>query len=390
MKRILFLLLVTVLPACWEASAQMTIRQKRQARQAELKNELHKEESNAEYFSLARYKAERAAVRKERNYLEMSAGMQATLTSYNDAWIATSGGDNSIAALATFHLLHTFKKNAFEIESKANIKFGYNRMRINRDGDDEKGVWFKNQDEIALSTAPSYRFSKNWGFGSIINFRTQFANGYVARDKQESIHRKSSFMTPGYFDVSVGFTYNLPSKKWPLKVNLSPIAMSATFAENDWVRRAQYDADGNQIKPAYPYGIEDPDKTSKWEGGSSVQIDLDRTFGKNGFLRYRTTLYSFYGWITDIGQENKIGNYNKFVDAYDKWAAGDKNIKNKPRLPIHPTIRWENKVEIKATRYLSTVFSFQLYYNRAQCLKTQTQTLLSVGLSYTFKNKEKK
>ncbi len=380
MKRILFLLLAAALLPCGEASAQMTIRQKRQARQAELKNELRKEESNAEYFSQARYKAERAAIRKERNYLELSAGMQATLTSYNDAWIATSGGDNSIAALATFHLHHTFKKGTFEIDSKADIKFGYNRMSINKGGDNEKGVWFKNQDEIALSTAPSYRFSKNWGFGSIINFRTQLANGYVARDKQENIHRKSSFMTPGYLDVSVGFTYNLPVEKWPLKVNLSPIAMSATFAENDLIRRDN----------GYTYGIEDPDKTSKWEGGSSIQIDLDRTFGKNGFLRYRTTLYSFYGWITNIGQNNKISNYGDFVNAYNKWEQGDKNIKDKPRLPIHPTIRWENKLEIKATKYLSTVLSFQLYYNRAQCLKTQTQTLLSVGLSYTFKNKEKK
>ncbi len=380
MKRTLFLLLMAVLPASWEASAQMTIRQKLQARQAELKSELRKEESNAEYFSHARYKAERAAVRRERNYLEMSAGMQATLTSFNDAWISTSGGDNSIAALATFHLLHYFKKETFEIESKANIKFGYNRMSINKGGENEKGVWFKNQDEIALSTAPSYRFSKNWGFGSILNFRTQLANGYVARDKQGRIHRKSAFMTPGYLDVSVGFTYNLPVKKWPLKVNLSPIAMSATFAENDLIRRDN----------GYTYGIEDPDKTSKWEGGSSIQIDLDRTFGKNGFLRYRTTLYSFYGWITNIGQNNKISNYSDFVNAYNKWEQGDKNIKDKPRLPIHPTIRWENKVEIKATRYLSTVFSFQLYYNRAQCPELQTQTLLSVGLSYTFKNKPKK
>ncbi len=56
-------------------------------------------------------------------------------------------------------------------------------------------------------------------------------------------------------------------------------------------------------------------------------------------------------------------------------------------LAIHPTVRWENTIEIKATRFLSTVLSFQLYYNRAQHLDVQTQTLLSVGLSYTFKNK---
>lgn len=50
-------------------------------------------------------------------------------------------------------------------------------------------------------------------------------------------------------------------------------------------------------------------------------------------------------------------------------------------------MRWENKIDIKATKYLTTNFSFQLYYNRAQNTSVQTETLLSVGLTYTFKNK---
>ena len=50
-------------------------------------------------------------------------------------------------------------------------------------------------------------------------------------------------------------------------------------------------------------------------------------------------------------------------------------------------MRWENTVEIKATKYISTQINFQLYYNRAQNYDVQTQTLLSVGFAYTFKNK---
>lgn len=162
-------------------------------------------------------------------------------------------------------------------------------------------------------------------------------------------------------------------------VNISPIALNATFAENELIRKTN----------GFNYGIEDPDKTSKYEGGSSIQIDFDRTFGKTGFLRYRTTLYSFYGWITDIGQKNKISDYSEYRIAYDDWVEKGSDIKTKPRLPIHPIVRWENTIDIKATKYLSTSLSFQLYYNRAQNLDVQTRTLLSVGLTYTFKNKEK-
>ena len=346
---------------------------------------------DVDYFSLARYKAERAAIRKERNYLEIKADLQGSLTSYNDSWIAVSGGDNSIALTATLFLKHTFTKNLFTVETIFNAKMGYNRMRVettNDDGStDSNGVWFKNQDEFDISVSPAFKMSKNWSYGSIFKFRSQFVNGYVSRTEQERKHLKSTFMTPGYLDISFGFTYNCPVKKFPIVINLSPLSLNATFAESDWIRRRQVDKDGNEIKPAYSYGIEDPDKTSKYEGGSSIQIDFDRTFGKSNYLHYKTRISGFYGWMTDLGQKNKIRDYTEYRLAYEKWLSGGQNIKDKPRLPIHPTVRWENTLEIYATKYIKTTLTFQLYYNRAQSLDVQTNTQLLVGLTYTFKNK---
>ena len=47
----------------------------------------------------------------------------------------------------------------------------------------------------------------------------------------------------------------------------------------------------------------------------------------------------------------------------------------------------EKELEVRErVEYLKT-FNFQLYYNRAQNYDIQTQLLLSVGLTYTFKNK---
>ena len=356
--------------------------------------------ADMEYFSRARYRAERAAIRKERNTLEITSGLQGTMTAYNDPWVDVSGGDNSIAVVASLFIKHVYKKDLFSVESKFESKFGYNRMKVEMPmfdaaGDvmtdeagnqlmDRSGVWFKNQDEFAIQVSPSWKMSKDWSYGGSFKFRSQIANGYASRTEQKRKDMKSSFMTPGYLDLSVGVTYTCPSKKVPIKVQLSPLAMSAVYANNSWIRREQYDADGNRIKKAFNYGIEDPDKSSKYEGGSSIQIDFDRTFGKTEYLRYRTTLFSFWGWITNMGLDNKVKRWDDYHAALDKW---DGNIKTKPRLPIHPTVRWENTVDIKATKFLTTSLSFQLYYNRAQNASIQTKTLLSVGLSYTFKNK---
>lgn len=406
MRRILFcaIFALVALVAAMPARAQFTIDRvepKKESINFTTADTLKKTTADTEYFSRARYRAERAAIRKERNTLEITSGLQGTLTSYNDPWVDVSGGDNSIAIVASLYLNHKFTKNLFSVETKFEGKFGYNRMKVEMPmfdaatGDamvdeagnqlmDREGIWFKNQDEFSIQISPSWKMSKNWSYGATFKFRSQIAKGYVSRTEQERKDLKSSFMTPGYLDLSVGLKYACPSKKFPIKVDLSPLALSAVYANNSWIRREQYDEDGNRIKKAFNYGIEDPDKSAKYEGGSSIQLDFDRTFGKNEYLRYRTTLFSFWGWITNLGLDNKVKRWDAYKEALEAW---DGNIKTKPRLPIHPTVRWENTIDIKATKFLTTSISFQLYYNRAQNTSIQTKTLLSVGLSYTFKNK---
>ena len=384
-KKILCLIFsLAALAATERAAAQFTIDNvKTRPTSKEVvnhKDTVTRSEVSTDYFNQARYRAERAAIRKERNKFEFTASIQGTMTAYNDAWIENSGGDNAVAALAKVLLKHNYKKGKFVVDNKIDAKFGYNRMKVETTLDDgsinNKGVWFKNQDEFLLETKPAIKFSQNWDFSSIIKFRSQFASGYKSRTEQEQQHRKSAMFAPAYFDVSLGLTYSCPKKGFPIKINLAPLAMNATFVNSELVRQN-----------GYLYGLISADKTSKWEGGSSVQIDFDRKWGKGEWFRYRTTLYSFSGWMTNIGLDNKVRDYGEYVEAYKQWEANGKVAADKPILPIHPTVRWENTISLKASKYFTTDISFQLYYNRAQNLKIQTQTLLSVGLSYTFKNK---
>lgn len=309
---------------------------------------------DANYVAKAKIKADRMAIRKERNTIDFTANLHGSLTAFSKSWQAA--GDNTITILANVNFSHIFNKGKFTITNTASAKFGYNNMRMELDGE-QHGVWFKNVDEIAISTAPQWAMVKNWTYGANVKFRTQFAPGYGARgDKQNGVSRVSNFMTPGYLDASVGFTYVLPSEKFPLKVNLAPIAMSATYR--------------NDLSTSNDYGVP-AGNTSKYEGGLSVQLDFDKTWGKNGWLRYRTTAYSFYGWITDIAA------MRKFEPTADKLEYEH----------IVPTVRWENTIDIKATKYISTQIYFQLYYNKAEIDKLQVSSMLSVGLTYTFKNK---
>ncbi|MBQ3173186.1 MAG: DUF3078 domain-containing protein [Alistipes sp.] len=357
MKRFTTLFAIAIMAFAGDAYAQVSVDEVPAVdHKREFDNEMKSKEVEADYFSEANYRAERRAIRKERNLVDFSANLHGSLTAYSKSWQAS--GDNAITILANINFLHTFKKGRFTLTNSASAKFGYNNMKTDLGADygGTRGVWFKNVDEVVLATAPQWAMVKNWTYGANVKFRTQFAPGYEARgDKQKGGSRVSNFMTPGYFDASVGFTYVLPSEKFPLKVNLAPIAMSATYRHD--------------LSTSKDYGV--TVGRSKYEGGLSVQLDFDKTWGKNGWLRYRTTAYSFYGWITDISSKAK------FKPTEDKAKYEH----------VVPTIRWENTIDIKATKYISTQIYFQLYYNKQEWHQLQVSSMLSVGLTYTFKNK---
>lgn len=356
-----YLSLLLALMSTTYASAQVSIDETTSVGDTvTFENEMRTTDMNAEYFSEALYRAERRAIRLERNKVEFSANLHGSLTAFSQSWQAA--GDNTVTILANLNFLHTYNKGRFTITNTATAKFGYNRMKTEFTATDgstyERGTWFKNVDEISLSTAPQWAMVRNWTYGANIKFRTQFARGYSARtDHHNGNAPVSNFMTPGYLDASIGFTYTVPLENFPLKVNLAPLALSATYLSDQSV--------------ATRYGVPEGQR-SKYEGGLSIQLDFDKTWGRNGWLRYRTTAYSFYGWITDLSSSANF-TPTESVPEYQH---------------VVPTLRWENTIDIKATQYLSTQIYVQLYYNRAEINKLQVQSMLSVGLTYTFKNKD--
>ena len=345
MKKIFTLLALAMIVPATNLFAQVSVDNVDTASEAVVfDNSMKQGDVSVDIDSEAKRRAERILLRQERNTIDFTANLHGSLTAFSKSWQAA--GDNTITVLANLNFLHTYKQGRFTLTNTAAAKFGYNNTKIDLNGE-QRGVWFKNVDEIALSTSPQWALVKNWSYGANVKFRTQFAPGYEARgDKQLGNQRVSNFMTPGYLDASLGFTYILPSEKFPLKVNLAPIAMSATYRIDQGTSK--------------DYGVAAPLR-QKYEGGLSVQLDFDKTWGKNGWLRYRTTAYSFYGWITGLS--------------------------SKTISDIAPTLRWENTFDIKATKYISTQIYVQLYYNKAEYQKLQLQSMLSVGLTYTFKNK---
>ncbi len=391
-SRFIAVSLAIMIPAIASAQMSLEIESDEDSRGASFADSVRLQRLSHNYFNEALYRHERKLIRQERNSLEVNAALQGSMTQLSDSWVETSGGDNTVTLLSSVNIRHIFKKNDFTLTSFFAAKFGYYHVVLeeklsNGDVVDDP-VWFKNQDEFQFSITPSLKLSDNWSYGATVKFRSQFAKGYVSSNSQKDFHLKSDFMSPGYLDVSGGLIYKSPNEKYPFTVSLSPVALSAVYVKSKEVREnAQYKyKDHESNKPTYvePYGVA-PTSTSKYEGGFSVQVDYDKFFGKNDFLRYTTSLFSFYGWMSQVTGKNIYKNADEYEAALDEWGVDKTGTI--PMLSIHPTVRWENKINIRASKFITTTLSYQMYYNRAQNTKIQSQTLLSVGLAYTFRSK---
>ena len=394
MKKFFSFLVSATLAYVGVANAQITVESATPQEKVTFSNEIKTEKEAPAFVSEAQIKAEKAALRKERNRYEFNATLNVSLAHFNGYWRKVNGNTNSLTGVGNIIFTHQYKKEKFVLDNKITGKLGYTYNFLPQS--EGASAVTKSQDEWYISTAPAYTLSKQWNVGGSVSLRSQFANGYNGDGKLTSMG-----FAPAYLTIAGGFTYVCPNTKFPIKINVSPISMNATYVASETIRsfyfaeKAFTDVDGNAVTYAqylenndiiskdnqntpYAYGLTLANKNQRYEGGSSIQIDFDKTFGKKGVFRYRTTLYSFYGWINQVAQQR----------ISSKWNSDAAHVDN----PLHfdniaPTVRWENTIDIKASKYISTQLYFQLYYNKAQNTKIQTQTVLGVGLAYTFKNK---
>ncbi len=388
MRKLFYSTILMLILSSVDVFAQFSIEEESQAKSGGVKftERLKTMDASTEYYSAAVERAERRRIRKERNYLEINAKLQGSMTSYNDAWTDSRGGDNAMTILSSFTLKHTFKKGDFNIATDLSAKYGYNRIKVDVADNKREGIWFKNVDEFWVQTQPSHKISKNWATSALLKFRSQFSSTYLSRTAQTDDDVISGLFTPGYLDISVGFTYKSPQPKFPIEISLNPLSTSGTWACNDKVRnyyRAQ--------NATTWFGI-DIDKNSLFTGGSSINLKFNRKWGKGDWLTYDTNLYCYYGWLTNVGRSSKIKAYDRYLDELKAWEGAGADEATKPAsvpmfVRLHPTIEWRNTISLKASKYISTEVYFQLNYDKAQHTAVQMYSMLTLGLTYTFKNK---
>lgn len=390
MNRLLLVLTFIATFAVSEVRAQFTVEDRTKTQTAgnvEHKNQIQDVSiTEGAYYSEARARLERQRIRKERNYLELTLSLQGTMTSYNEAWADTKGGDNAISWLGSFGLVHTYKKDRFSNNTQISAKYGYNRLRVDTEEGDREGIWFKNIDEFWLQVQPTLAVNKKWSYTVMFKFKSQFSNSYLSRTQQTSDDVITGFLAPGNLDFSIGMDFASPNAKFPIKISLFPLSGNGVVANNSLVERYYRNKDARSW-----FGV-DIDKNFLFTGGSSVKLELKRSWGKDNWFTYDTNLFCYYGWITNVSNLSKIRDYNDYLDALDDWKQAGSPADLEPTAVerhemLHPTVDWRNTFKIKASKYFSTEITINMLYNKAQNDEIMLKSYISLGLTYTFKNK---
>lgn len=391
MKKIFLLISLVWLFGLNESFAQFNVEKSKTATNEEqdirFRNSFKGMTVKTDYYNEARAKAERKRIRNERNTLTMSFNLQGQMFAYNDAW----GGENSTSALGTFHLTHTFAKNKFSIRNEADVRYGYNRARADIKETDangqevtvRKGIWFKNTDAFWIQTMPSLKVNDRWAYTFTGRLSSQLTNSYASRTAQEDTDLKTSFLAPANVSASLGMTYRM--KKFPLSITMSVFSASGTLVYDDDLKKLYEDRGATNY-----FGVE-IDKHAVFSGGSQIQLQFSKTWGKKKWITYWMNTVSYYGWITNVMKASKIRDYERYEAQKIAWEEGGKQGEAPASVPyaarLHPTVDSQHRLTIKVSNLLSTNFYYQLRYDKAANTAVRTQSQWTVGLTYTWSNK---
>lgn len=267
-------------------------------------------------------------------------GLQFTQSSYSN-WQA--GGVNSVAGNSLLNIFANYDKGGkWTWQNRLVLAYGLNF---------QDSIYNKTDDRIELESRVDRKVSKNWNASALLNFRTQFSNGYANPGERGDSVRISSFLAPAYMLVGLGATYK-PNEK--LSVFLSPATMKMTVV-ND-TRLASMGA----------FGV-DSGNTMRYEIGGYANI------------RYKTPV------ITNVDFQANLDLYSNYLDGQYK------NI----------DVNGEFILFMKVNKYITANLTVNVIYDNDIKIdvdddgvvdgpRTQVKEVLGVGFAYNFGYQPKK
>ncbi len=212
-------------------------------------------------------------------------------------WAA--GGENSYSINGMLALGADYKGEKSIWENDLTLAYG-----VMKQGENELR---KTDDIIEFSSKYGYKASKNWYYSGLLQFKSQFDEGFKYNADAGTKIKLSEFMSPAYLNLSIGMTYQ-PSKVFSLFIG--PISGRTTFVMDD------------TLSAAGAYGV-DPGENIRNEFGGTLKAELNKDLMKNVNMTTKLELFSNYA--------DKPGNIDwdwqlLLTMKVNKWLSANINL----------------------------------------------------------------
>jgi len=250
-------------------------------------------------------------------------------------WAA--GGQSTFSGNGLLNLFAHYKKEHGLWENYLDLGLGALKQG--------KADWWKTDDKIEFTSKYGHNMTKNWYLAGLINFKSQFAEGYNYPNDSVKI---SNFLAPGYLLGAIGIDYR-PSEDFTLFI--APLTGKLTLVTDQ------------DLSDAGAFGV-DPGDNVYSEFGGYIRIFLKKDLMEN--ISFQTK-----------------------VDLFSNYLHNPQNI----------DVNWDFLLSMKVNNFISATLSTNLIYDDDIKIaidkdddgiidekgpRVQFKEILAVGLSYKF------
>lgn len=249
-------------------------------------------------------------------------------------WAA--GGNSSVSLGALVNYNANYAKGKHVWDNSIDLAYG----RLWQDGDGNT----KTDDRIELNSKYGYNIGKNWYLSYLLNFRTQFDEGFDATFDTLKI---SEFMSPGYVVTGPGIDYK-PNDNF--SVFFSPVEVKATFVlDQDLADAGQFGVDAAEFD----------EMGNKTKDGKNTRIELGA---------YLKMLYT-QELMKNVNFTTKLDLFSNYLDE-----------------PSHIDVNWEMLLTLKVNDWLACTLNTLLIYDHDILISDeQDDGTIKVGPRTQFK-----
>lgn len=224
-------------------------------------------------------------------------------------WAA--GGQNSISGASFVNFFANYKKNKVSWVNSLDLSYGL----LKNSGEEVR----KNEDRIDLFSKFGYAINKKFNYASLVNFKSQFAEGLDFSNPDADRPVISKFLAPAFLLTSIGVDY-VPNDNF--SVYLSPATMKLTIVTDDSI---------------------------SFKGLWGMEAGRTEDF-RSEFGALLTAIYQNASIFKNVGIRSKLDLFNNYLDP---------NKPNRNNIDIN----WETALDFKINKYIGASLLVHAIYD---------------------------